>query len=409
MLRDLILRWYRRYSHWEWSVIFIWVCVLSGIGIRGLIWPRIHNCYHRYYAAAGRHWLAGEKLYQGLGETCRYSPVVHALLSPFALLPQRWGALLWRQLNAAVYLSGLFCWSRAILPNTLTRSQRAAIFLLVLPLSITSLNNAQANPLMIGMLLLGVAAAGAGRWNGSAACVALACLVKVYPLALGLLLVLAFPRRFGARLGVALAAGLAVPFLMHNPDYVGRQYLHWGTNLWLDDRSQMPIEAGYRDLWLLCRLGHVPIRHHGYVGVQLAAAALLAGIGLAYRFQRWPRTRLLNGLLGLAACWMTLCGPATESCTYIVLAPTFAWWLVESWRGGYAAWVKGLVVGSYSLFLVQPFLQSLPFGSRYGAVALQPLGALILFATLLVLELRALFGNVSAGEAEASAAAIRAA
>ena len=40
---------------------------------------------------------------------------------------------------------------------------------------------------------------------------------------------------------------------------------------------------------------------------------------------------LLTAVVALAACWMMLLGPATESCTYILLAPTLAWAVLESW------------------------------------------------------------------------------
>jgi hypothetical protein len=401
MLTDLIRRRGGLVRSWEGWAFTVWVVLVAGTSLRGLIWPHIHNCYP-CYAAAGRHWLAGQELYQRLADTCRYSPFIHALLAPFALLPEQWGALLWRLLGAAVYLAGLSCWMRAALPAALTRPQQAALFLLAVPLSVISLNNGQANLLMTGMILLGLGAAGAGRWNWSAAALAVACLLKVYPLALALLLVLAFPRRLAVRLGAALAVGLLLPFLMHSPDYVWRQYLRWASNLYLDDRSRWAFLSGYRDLWLLVRMSHVPLSRHGYVVVQLAAAALLAGVSLAYRFRRRPERRCLSGLFGLAACWMTLCGPATESCTYIILAPTFAWCLVASWQGGHSVWVRRLTVGSYGLFLAEPLLQFLPFDARLAAMAIQPLGALILFGTLLWVECRTLCGRAPAEDAAAA-------
>jgi hypothetical protein len=38
-----------------------------------------------------------------------------------------------------------------------------------------------------------------------------------------------------------------------------------------------------------------------------------------------PKQNLLTAMLGLAVCWMTLLGPATENSTYILLAPVAAW------------------------------------------------------------------------------------
>src|SRR5262249_17144648 len=49
---------------------------------------------------------------------------------------------------------------------------------------------------------------------------------------------------------------------------------------------------------------------------------------LAGRWRSWPRRTLLLVVLTLGSCWMILCGPATESCTYVLLAPVLAWGLV---------------------------------------------------------------------------------
>src|SRR5205807_996756 len=84
------------------------------------------------------------------------------------------------------------------------------VFLLVVPLSASTINAAQANPLLTGLLLAGTAAAGRERWSLAAALVAAACLLKIYPIALALLFVVAFPRRFTPRFLAALAAGLGL-------------------------------------------------------------------------------------------------------------------------------------------------------------------------------------------------------
>jgi len=69
----------------------------------------------------------------------------------------------------------------------------------------------------------------------------------VYPLAVGLLLVLVYPRQLGWRLAVAVIAGLVVPFALQHPEYVARQYHDWIECVRVDDRSQWPLPDAYRD------------------------------------------------------------------------------------------------------------------------------------------------------------------
>src|SRR5262249_8060013 len=146
-------------------------------------------------------------------EPYRYSPLVTVLFVPFSLLPDALGGVLWRLLNAAVYLGGMAWWARVGLPGRLTRHQRAVLFLLTVPLAGGRLNNGQSHALVIGLLFCAVAGVNTGRWSLAALCAALAALLKVYPVAVALLLAVAAPRRFGGRFGAALALGLALPFL----------------------------------------------------------------------------------------------------------------------------------------------------------------------------------------------------
>src|SRR5262249_28676335 len=155
------------------------------------------------------------------GQDCyRYSPLIAAALTPLTFLPEELGGILWRLLNAGVLVAGLLWWCRSGLPRTLSRGQTGIFFLLVLPFAVGSLHNGQANSLVLGLILFAVTAAAEERWNLPAGCIAGATLLKIYPLAVGLLLVVLYPKAFTGRLVLALALGLALPFLMQEPGYV---------------------------------------------------------------------------------------------------------------------------------------------------------------------------------------------
>ena len=58
------------------------------------------------------------------------------------------------------------------------------------------------------------------------------------------------------------------------------------------------------------------------------------------------------GTLGMGTAWLMLFGPATEFATYILLAPTASWAVLESWRLrqrlplAVAAYLLTMVIGS---------------------------------------------------------------
>jgi len=48
---------------------------------------------------------------------------------------------------------------------------------------------------------------------------------------------------------------------------------------------------------------------------------------------------------------MTLLGPATESVTYLLAAPAFAWAFIEAFASGVARWERIYLVGAFLLML----------------------------------------------------------
>jgi Glycosyltransferase family 87 len=373
---------------WQRLAIAVWMTVLLAICIRGLLNARTNSVYP-IFARAARDFLAGADLYRVSDAPYRYSPLVAALLVPFSVWPDHIGGVLWRLLNAALYLTAFAWWCRMVLPRPLTISQQAILYLLIVPLSVGSLNNAQSNPVVLGLLMAGVAAVARGRWNWASVCLALACLFKVYPLAVGLLLAVVHPRQFAGRFLIALLIGLAVPFLLKPSAYVLEQYGNWLHHLQTDDRQHLPADLWYRDLRLLCLNCHVSLSPAAYRIVQLLAAAGIALFCIAGRLASWEHRRLLTVLFGLGCCWMTLFGSATESCTYMLLAPALAWSLLDAWLRQVPYWLRCGLGASFVLFLVTQTAVWFPGGGRQiHALGLQPLAALLLLVCIVVMEVQ---------------------
>jgi hypothetical protein len=370
-------------NRWEILALCVWLAFFAGIVAR-LTWQRGKGDVYPIFVSAAHHWGLGEDLY-GPSEgrdVYRYSPIVAASFTPLALLPDRLGTVLWRLLNASIFLAALCWWSKTTWTCDGTRSRRAILCLLVVPLAIGNLNNGQSNMLVIGLLVAGVAAFAEERWSLAAGSVAVACLIKVYPISVGMLMALLAPRRFLPRFALVLAAGIVLPFLLQDPQYVWNQYAAWLHHMRTDNRQLLPIDLWYRDLRLLCAVGHIPLTARGYLVIQLATAAAAAALCLAGRRQGWETRPLLSLLLALGCCWMTVFGSATESCTYIILAPSLCGALVTSWdepRNRRQAWLWA----SAGIFLVTQMSVWFRSGTIIRNLGLQPLAALFFLAYVL--------------------------
>jgi hypothetical protein len=380
----------------ERFAVVVWAAVLGVVGIRVFFWPHVHSLYP-VFATAARHWQNGQELYlpyfyqPGL-DVFRYCPLFAGLFVPLAQLPEGLGNVCWRGLSAGCYLGALAWWSRSVLPRSLTDPQRGLLFFLAVPLSIGCVNNGQSNVLLIGLLLAGIAAAASERWNLAGSFMALAGLIKVYPLAIGLLLTAVHPRKFGGRFLLALAIAAALPFILQRPSYVAEQYKHWYELLVADDRADRPVSPWCsRDLWLLIRLSHLPISFLIYRGIQLGLAAAVALLCLAGRWSASPRRRFLTTAFGLGIGWMVLCGPATESCTYILMAPILAWAVLETWLEPRPLWSRVIPWCSFWLFAVSQVGSWFPDQVRIPFLGLLPLAGLTLFASIVETSIRQLF------------------
>jgi hypothetical protein len=314
------------------------------------------------------------------------------LFAPWSVLSDRAGNVLWRLFSAGFYLSTLAWWARTVLPVCLNRGQQALLFLLAVPLSVGCLNNGQSNVILIALLLACTAAVQTGRWNLAAGCVALATLFKIYPVVLGMLLALVFPRKFTLRFLLALALGLSLPFLLQRTEYVAQQYAHWWDLLVADNRQDRPVSnLVSRDLWLAIRLVPIPMSSSGYRLVQLFLGGGVAVLSLAGRLADWPRRGLLTLIFSFAACWMVLCGPASESCTYILLAPVLAWAVLEAFLDNRPLWSRLIPCCSFLLFVFSQTISWFPENIRMLFLGILPLAGIVLWTGFVESSIRKLW------------------
>ena len=355
-----------------WAVILI----LIVIGLRVALSPRSKGVYP-IFSTAGRHWQAAEPVYvppTAELDVFRYSPPVAAFFSLWSRLPDLPAGLIWRGLNLAVYVAGLAAWCRRRRPAL----SLPAVMLLVIPLAVGGLNNGQCNALVTGLLLLAHVAFDRQRFFAAAALIATAGLFKGYPIAYGLLLCLLEPRRFTQRLGACLLVGAALPYLCQPAGYVGEQYICYFQRLDMADRSHFALEAGWRDLHMLIRRVGIAMDLNGYRLLETELGFLCAAAVLILKYRSAENETRTWTCLATALCWMTLAGPATESCTYVLISPIFAQSALG--LGDRQVWRRWLVGTSYALFTAAAVSVWFPgkFAGLIQATALQPLAALLL-------------------------------
>jgi hypothetical protein len=409
---------------WQRLALAAWVALVGGVVTRVLLRPGQQTVYP-IFAQAGRDWRTGEDVYQlgghavgslpvsvaelvkpsarppvGWGlESYRYSPLVAALLVPVGLLPDQAGAILWRLGNVAVLLVAARWWLRRAAPYPLTRGQQGLFLLVLAAFAIGSVNNGQTNPLLLALVLAAFTACAEGRFNLAALCFGLAFWLKLYPLAFGMLLVIAFPRRLGWRLPLAVLLLGGATFLLQRPGYVAAEHLNFARALSLDDRSDWPTGAAYRDLRLLCRVCGLAVTAETYTALRLGGAALVAGVCWAGR--RWPVRQRLASMLHLGLCWVLLCGPATESPTYLLLGPVMGWAMIDVWRHG-GPIARAAILASAAAAWAAIGANLFRWAADVHALAPQPFSALLLFAVLAARDVRDLLRPAPAAPLAAS-------
>jgi hypothetical protein len=395
---------------WRRTALVSWAVVLIVLAILAARSPRNHSVLP-IFAQAGANWAAGQPLYGITGEAhdlFRYSPLAAALFAPLSLPPLAVTAALWRLLNAAVLILGFRWWLHTVLPDRLTVAQRAMLYLLILPMAISNLYNGQINPLMLGLLLAAVAAVQQQRFTLAAVLVGLAFWLKLYPVAIGLLLVLLYTRRFSLRLLLALVAGAVLPFVLQHPSYVLDEYRHWLAYLGAEDREAASFHIWLRDIRQLFLVLGMKFPRGMFPLVQLGIAAVLAAYCLAARWRRLPERTTLRYLTHLGCCWMTIFGPSTESPTWLLVLPSLAVELVLAWAEGGSVWRRGCLVLSFCLFFGTQLTKWFPLTDSVADYAPQPTAGLLLFGCVLATGMRRLLAGPARGNSVAAAAALSA-
>src|SRR3954453_16276579 len=89
--------------------LIVWSLILAAI-IGRVLFAKRSNSVYPIFSTAGSAWLAGKTVYSDPTpelDQFRYSPPIAAAFAAWSLLPAPVGEVLWRLLNAAVFIVGL--------------------------------------------------------------------------------------------------------------------------------------------------------------------------------------------------------------------------------------------------------------------------------------------------------------
>lgn len=373
-------------TRWERTALIVWCAILLFVCVRAFIAPDRRTVYP-IFSGSAQLWWSGADLYEPhrpdtVQGGYRYTPTFAILLTPFAVFPDSVGGVLWRLVSTLALLGSLAWLARSVLPLALSRDQFAWLTLLCLPLTVQSLSNGQANLLVIAAMLGTVAAVREQRWNLACVLMTLAFVCKVYPLALGMVLIVLYPRQLLLRMALAIGVSLLVPFVLQQPQYVLDQYGKWIALLRADDRTNTEPENMHRDLWLLIDLYGLPVSRRLYTLLQLLGGVGVAVLCWARQRQGWPVQALLTSTLALAVTWMMVLGPVVESSTFLLLAPSLAACVLAELQG-FRSWRTPLLAGSAGLFVLAALLGAIANTAKLHVIGLHPWASLLFFAYLL--------------------------
>lgn len=247
-------------------------------------------------------------------DTYKYSPTFALFMGPLAVLPAWLGLLIWNGLNNAVFYFA----ARRLFPEN---PRRQALFLLLVLVDVlTALHNAQANCLLVGLMLWTYLHLENRRHALAGLCLALAAFIKVYGIAVGLLF-LFYPGFWRNALWAAawLAVLAAAPLLVLSLPAFRMIYQGWFDIVRVSATGIQLSLMGVLQSWF-----GFPLRLKGLVqGVGM----VLLLLPVLYR-RAWPETNYRRLYLISLLIFVVIFNQMAESPTFIIAVAGFMLWYV---------------------------------------------------------------------------------
>jgi hypothetical protein len=295
--------------------IFIWVVysvVIAGIVAvqpdRRTVTPE--------YREASVEWWSGRDIYEVRMHGYLYLPQAAMIYTPFAALPVRVGEPLWRLVGLG--LLALSIWRLA----TRFGGERRGFWFFVatvaaIPASFSSARNGQMNLAMAALLAFAAVDLGIRAWNRASISLLVSLALKPLGLVPCLLAGACHLRTMSWRLVLGAALLGAASFAHWNPGFVAQQYDLFVQTLQIAGKPNQPRFCDIQGMLLFFG---TPMPDLWMTALRAIAAA--GTLGLAWlALRRYGPARGGFVCMLLAAWYLLLFNPRTETNTYVLLAP----------------------------------------------------------------------------------------
>ena len=309
-------------SAWpRWAVWGFCLLIFAIICTDVALHPDKHNTTPTYRAASSNWWQGIDPYTNNAHAGFLYFPQAAFLFTPFNVLPYLTGELVWRACTFGLFLYALKRLHAFFLAAKSPAPARTFLFLalLAVPSSFASLRNAQFDLPLAALIVLTSAEVAAGRWSTAALWLCFAMALK--PLAaVPLLLFCALYWRLVPRVLVGLIIVVALPFLHWNPSFVAQEYVRcYQTLAW----AAQGDEPRYSDLAALFAKAGILVPQVVKTIARVVFALGYLGLG-AMAVRRLSVAQAAWAVGALAADYLMLFNPRTETCSYVFLGPFVA-------------------------------------------------------------------------------------
>ncbi|HUL00515.1 MAG TPA: glycosyltransferase 87 family protein [Nitrospirota bacterium] len=234
--------------------------------------------------------------------------------------------VLWRVVNIGTFAVGLRSFSRLA-------SERSGIELFPLmtlttiPFAWDCARNGQATLAMTGLMLLAVSDVAHTRWWRATLWLSLGLALKPLIIVL-VLLIMAIERPMIWRVFLGIVAVAIAPFLAQHPGYVLQQYTAFIHNTKAAAHVGV-IASGWSTPFTALRIAGVEVPEHFQTIFRLIAAFTTLVLCIVAKRKHYAN-RYAVYLFSLAATYIILFSPRTETVTYALLGPAIAAFLSQA-------------------------------------------------------------------------------
>ena len=316
-------------------------------------------------------------------------------MTPFVCLPGPLGPIAWSLLSIGLLGWAMHVLVRDILPGHWSTQREAWFLILTLLASAVGIWSLQSNALVTALVALGLAAALRHQWWKASLLLAIPVFIKLWPMALVLLLIVYWPRQLLGRFAAVCLALVLFPYLTRPPRIVEWQYrelVHLPHRSIAGALARLPgcVDhlGGVLPLHRTCvGSARLSLCLHGtesHDGRQRPRLVFVAGGRLAGKVAENEDNRgyLLMLILSMWSAWQLLFGPGTEQLTYGLIAPAASWAVLVSIAERRAVWLTCTAWAMLTLLpsgdIERSLLDIIP-----AARGLLPLGVVLFIAWLL--------------------------